>query len=104
MPRRPDAPGGDRGRFLMMMPVHGALDLDKNGEISSDELSKASESLAKLDKNKDGKLTEAELRPQFDGRGPGAPGGPHQGDRPQGDRPEGDRPEGPAPKRPPLEE
>lgn len=88
----------------MAMPVHAALDLDKNGEISAEELSKATESLKALDKNGDGKLTEEEIRPDFGGRGPGGPGGRPEGGRPQGGRPEGgNRPEGGAPQRPPVE-
>ncbi|MCB1203409.1 MAG: EF-hand domain-containing protein [Verrucomicrobiae bacterium] len=104
--QRPGGPGGPggRGNFLMAMPVHAALDLDKNGEISAEELSKATESLKALDKNGDGKLTEEEIRPDFGGRGPGGPGGRPEGGRPQGGRPEGgNRPEGGAPQRPPVE-
>lgn len=101
----------------MAMPVHAALDTDKNGEISAEELAKATESLKTLDKNADGKLTEEELRPQFGGRGPGGqggpggrpeggrgPGGPGGPDgRPEGGRPRGEGPQGGAPQRPPLE-
>ena len=50
-----------------------ALDSDGNGEISPEEIKGAVAALKKLDKNKDGKLTEDELRPNFGGRG-GAPG------------------------------
>ncbi len=55
-----------------------ALDLDQDGEISSKELAKAATSLAKLDKNKDGVITEEEVRPPRPGgrRGPGGRGGP----------------------------
>lgn len=67
-----------------------ALDTDANGEISAEELAKATESLKKLDANEDGKLDREELRPH-----PGHPG--HEGARgPRGDsEPEG--PRGPAP-------
>jgi hypothetical protein len=90
-------------------PLVAALDLDKDGEISADEIAKASESLKKLDKNGDGKLTPDEIRPPGPppGRGPrpGAEGPPRRerggaGDNrperrppPRGERPEGERPE-----------
>jgi hypothetical protein len=54
---------------MRMFPVMTALDSDGNGEISSDEIKGAVAALKKLDKNKDGKLTEDELRPNFGGRG-----------------------------------
>ena len=52
-----------------MFPVMTALDSDGNGEISSEEIKGAVVALKKLDKNKDGKLPEDELRPNFSGRG-----------------------------------
>lgn len=58
--------GGPRGR--RMDPVTAALDVDQDGVITSDEWNAAAESLAKLDKNGDGQLTEDELRPNFGGR------------------------------------
>ena len=54
---------------MRMFPVMVALDSDGNGEISSEEIKGAVAALKKLDKNKDGKLTEDELRPSFGGRG-----------------------------------
>ena len=54
-----------------------ALDLNNDGIIDADEIAKASESLKKLDKNKDGKLTPDEYGPQ-------RPGGPGGGGRPGG--------------------
>ena len=54
---------------MRMFPVMSALDSDGNGEISSEEIKGAVVALKKLDKNKDGKLTEDELRPNFSGRG-----------------------------------
>ena len=60
---------GGPGGFLRMFPVMAALDSDGNGEISSEEIKGAVAALKKLDKNKDGKLTEDELRPSFGGRG-----------------------------------
>lgn len=55
-----------------------ALDLDRDGTVSAQEIAAAAASLRKLDKNNDGQITEDELRPT----------------RPP--RPEGERPEGPA--------
>ena len=60
---------GGPGGFMRMFPVMVALDSDGNGEISSEEIKGAVAALKKLDKNKDGKLTEDELRPSFGGRG-----------------------------------
>ncbi|RYD26469.1 MAG: hypothetical protein EOP86_25900, partial [Verrucomicrobiaceae bacterium] len=68
-PGGPGGPGGGpRGGGN---PVIAALDLDKDGVISADELAKASASLAALDKNKDGQLTADEFRPAPGGGGPG---------------------------------
>ena len=61
-------PAGSGG-FMRMFPVMAALDTDGNGEISESEIKGAVAALKKLDKNKDGKLTEDELRPSFGGRG-----------------------------------
>jgi hypothetical protein len=44
-------------------PVVAALDGNKNGTISADELEKAPESLKQLDKNTDGELSPEEIRP-----------------------------------------
>jgi hypothetical protein len=52
-------------------PIIAALDLNRDGVISADEIAKAPESLKKLDKNGDGQLTRDELRPP--GRSPGGP-------------------------------
>jgi hypothetical protein len=58
-------------------PVIGALDLNKDGAIDAEEISKARESLKTLDKNSDGKLSPEEYRPNFGGfGGGGGPGGP----------------------------
>jgi Ca2+-binding EF-hand superfamily protein len=51
-----------------MDPVTAAIDTDHDGILSSTEIARASASLAKLDRNGDGQLTEDELRPNF---GPG---------------------------------
>ncbi len=78
----PGGPGGRMGGMMGMMPpnpVVSALDTDADGTISEKELAAAATSLKTLDKNKDGKLTQDELRPNFGGmRGPGGPGGNSQ--------------------------
>jgi Ca2+-binding EF-hand superfamily protein len=56
----------------MPMPVIEALDLNKDRIIDAAELAKATESLKKLDKNRDGKLSAEEFRPA-PGRGMGPP-------------------------------
>ena len=64
--------------------------LDANGDhvISAAEIKNAAKALAKLDKNKDGKLTQDELRPEFGGRGDGHDGPPPRRDG-EGGRPGG---------------
>ncbi len=74
-PGGPGGPGPGPGGMLRMLPVMAALDADENGDISSEEIANATAALKTLDKNKDGKLTEDELRPNFGGfGGPGGPG------------------------------
>ena len=58
----------------MMDPVRAALDTDGDGVLSTAEMSAAPVSLAKLDRNHDGMLSEDELRPAG-GRGGGGPRG-----------------------------
>lgn len=69
--RRPEGgPGfgqGGRGRFPN--PVLEAIDKDKNGELSPEEIEGAVAALKSLDKNSDGKLDQTELRPNFEGMG-----------------------------------
>lgn len=62
-PRMEPGPGG-----RPLPPVQSALDLNSDGIIDSAELRQATDSLKKLDKNQDGRLTPEELRP---GRPPG---------------------------------
>jgi Spy/CpxP family protein refolding chaperone len=92
----PGMQGGMAGQ-RPMLPIIEALDLNHDGIIEAEEIAKASESLKKLDKNDDGKLTPDELRPPrlggmggFQGPagqgrrgGPGGPGGPGGGGFPQ---------------------
>lgn len=90
---RPGGQGGPGGQ-RPPSPIIEALDANKDGVIDADELAKAAESLRKLDKNGDGKLTEDEFRPQRPG-GPGAgPGGRGQGPGEPGGRGEGRPPGG----------
>ena len=63
-------------------PVLAMFDGDRNGELSEKEIDAASDVLAKLDRNGDGKITREEMRPP---RG--------EGDRP----PRDNEPKGPPP-------
>ena len=81
---------GGPGGFMRMFPVMTALDSDGNGEISPEEIKGAVAALKKLDKNKDGKLTEDELRPNFGGRGGASGQRPSRGGESRG----GQRPSG----------
>lgn len=97
-------PGGPRP----VPPLVAALDANHDGVIDADEIANAANALKKLDKNGDGKLTEAELRPprpegverpkdpRNDPRD-GQAGGPGE----EGRRPDGMNGDGPRPK-PPL--
>jgi Ca2+-binding EF-hand superfamily protein len=74
--RREGGFGGGRGGGMMRMnPLMKALDKDGNGELSAAEIAGAAAALKSLDKNKDGKLTEDELRPPMPPGGFGGPGG-----------------------------
>jgi Ca2+-binding EF-hand superfamily protein len=57
--------GNGPGNLMRSLPVMAALDTDGNAEISAAEIEGAVAALKKLDKNKDGKLTNDELRPRF---------------------------------------
>jgi Ca2+-binding EF-hand superfamily protein len=50
-------------------PLFGALDTNRDGEISAEEIANSSKSLLALDRNRDGKLSRDELGPP-----PGRPG------------------------------
>lgn len=93
-PRDGERPGG-RDFRPPPPPLMIALDTDKDGTISAEEIAGAVAALKTLDRNEDGKLDHEELRPEPGDHGePGR--GPRDGDhpRPEGDRPprDGDRP------------
>ena len=57
----------DGDRALRRLPAFGVLDTNDDGEISAAEIDAAAESLATLDEDGDGQLTEDELRPRGGG-------------------------------------
>lgn len=70
-------PGGRGGFGAPSNPLFEALDANKDGVISADEIANAVAALKALDTNGDGQITRDEVRPQFTGRGEGGgPGGP----------------------------
>src|SRR5262245_41692649 len=56
-------------------PLIDVLDSDRDHEISAKEIDASAAALRKLDRNKDGKLSEDELRPAPPPGGPGGEGG-----------------------------
>jgi len=79
---QPPKPPGDR-RPPPPPPFFMVLDADQDKELSAEEIAAASEILAKMDKNGDGKITLDEVRrPDGEGGRPKGPGGPPPGDRP----------------------
>lgn len=78
---QPGMPGGFPGGGDPLVRI---LDVDANGEISSDEIAKAGDRLKALDKNGDGKITREEIGP------PRPPVGP-DGRPPEGFRPDAER-------------
>ncbi len=81
-------PGGPGRGPMPLPPWMEALDANRDGELSAEELEGAAAALKKLDRNQDGKLGRDELRPAGfgpGGFGPGGPGGaPPGGQRPGG--------------------
>lgn len=82
----PGGPGPDGGR-RPVPPLLAALDADKNGELSAEEIANAVTALKTLDKDGDGKISKEELRPAMPPRPEG--GGAGNGEGPRGPRPEG---------------
>jgi Ca2+-binding EF-hand superfamily protein len=58
-----------RRAFGAFDPAASALDANKDGEISAEEIDNAPASLKTLDKNGDGTISEDEVRPAMPGRG-----------------------------------
>jgi hypothetical protein len=73
-PRGPHR-GGHRGPGGPGHPIVRALDVDKNGEISAEEIAAAPATLAKLDANSDGVVAADELRPARPADAPTPPAG-----------------------------
>jgi len=86
-PGKDGAPGnGERQGHRPPSPLMAALDTDKDGTLSADEIANAAESLKTLDKNGDGQLTPDEYRPAPRDREKGPQDGdkgPRNGDKDQ---------------------
>lgn len=72
--REPKEPRGHRPP-----PIIAALDADRDGVISAEEIENAPNALSQLDQNSDGELSREELNPE------GRP--PREGGRPPGGEP-----------------
>jgi Ca2+-binding EF-hand superfamily protein len=81
----------------MPNPLMEALDADKDGVLSAEEIEGAVAALKSLDKNEDGRLDGEEVRPRGMGMPPGMRDGFPRGGFPGGGFPGGDRPDGAAP-------
>jgi hypothetical protein len=77
----------------MPNPLFDAIDADADGLLTAEEIAKAAETLKKLDKDADGKISREEARPEFQGFG-GRGGFGNRGDGNRGDG-EGRGPGGP---------
>ena len=71
--QRGGAEGGQRGQ-RPASPMMTALDANKDGQLSAEEIANAATALKTLDKNQDGVLDSSELTPTRGGQG-GAQGG-----------------------------
>jgi hypothetical protein len=60
--QQPQQPGGHHSP-PPVPPILAIFDTDRDGVISGDEIDGASDALAKLDRNNDGKITREELMP-----------------------------------------
>ena len=67
--------GGQAGGQRPVSPLMMALDTDKDGKLSKEEIANSAKALAAMDKNKDGVLDTEELAPARGGRGGGRQGG-----------------------------
>ena len=84
-PPRGDQADGGRRQGGGGDPIARALDTNRDGTISIDELKNAQATLRSLDRNKDGKIDRDELRRPGGNRDPqaGGPRGPQPGDGPR---------------------
>ena len=82
-PEKPKAPGRPERFAPPIFALMDALDTDKDGKLSADEIKAAPQAWKKLDKNKDGKLSAEEIGwpPRFAPFPPGGgrPMGPGRG-------------------------
>ena len=80
--------GGFGGRDPVSLPPHPveeALDTNKDGELSAEEIRNVTRALMPLDINKDGQISPEEMRPRFDrGQSSDAPPGRRPSGAPRG--------------------
>ncbi|MGP0064409.1 MAG: hypothetical protein ACLQGP_12530 [Isosphaeraceae bacterium] len=100
---RPGGPGGgpgEDGPRHPVPPIMAALDTNRDGRLSPEEIRNAVAAIQSLDHNQDGILDRSELEPRGGPGGPdGPPDGPPRGGRFGGPAPGG--PDGPPGGRPP---
>ena len=77
----PPSPRGAPPSIISTFPVTIALDTDKDGVISTEEMEAAATSLKTADKNNDGRIRRDELTPQFRGRSSSKGRGNSRGNR-----------------------
>ncbi len=83
-PGGPGGPGGPEGGRRPVPPLFAALDANKDGELSAEEIANAATALKALDKDGDGKISREELRPPMGPRPPAEGEGKPRGPRPEG--------------------